>query len=380
MEDNKKKIINILCAIIVLCIVGLLASIVIKVINKNKENQIKEESTEFFDDYLYTFNSSFGKKIGYFENIDEEDYSKFAVLYYYQNLEDKSANTFTISREKIENIVFKYFNISNFDLKETDETKELFQVKKLQNTYKIDINPVDFGYDSYKIRDVTYNDNEVTVKYDIYQGNTTDTKVIGEKVFYLKYNEGNYNIYDIKINYIDESYKNESMEMVERDNKYFLEYLEPFNFCQGNKLIDKADFKDDYGTIVAMYYIKKNKGNNISSYDITQEEANKITYKYFGVKDIDISKEDDNFSIKKKNNGYTISWKSTSCGFKKYEIKELYYKENIVKLKVEEFSLNENNEYEFSLKKHFTLEFKDGYYRILKINSKIEGEEGYVEY
>ena len=50
-----------------------------------------------------------------------------------------------------------------------------------------------------------------------------------------------------------------------------------------------------------MYYIKKNKGNNISSYDITQEEANKITYKYFGVKDIDISKEDDNFSIKKKN-------------------------------------------------------------------------------
>ena len=25
-------------------------------------------------------------------------------------------------------------------------------------------------------------------------------------------------------------------------------------------------------------------------------------------------------------------------------------------------------------------EFKDGYYRILKINSKIEGEEGYVEY
>lgn len=380
MEDNKKKIINILCAIIVLCIVGLLASIVIKVINKNKENQIKEESTEFFDDYLYTFNSSFGKKIGYFENIDEEDYSKFAILYYYQNLEDKSANTFTISREKIENIVFKYFNISNFDLKETDETKELFQVKKLQNTYKIDINPVDFGYDSYKIRDVTYNDNEVTVKYDIYQGNTTDTKVIGEKVFYLKYNEGNYNIYDIKIKYIDESYKNESMEMVERDNKYFLEYLEPFNFCQGNKLIDKADFKDDYGTIVAMYYIKKNKGNNISSYDITQEEANKITYKYFGVKDIDISKEDDNFSIKKKNNGYTISWKSTSCGFKKYEIKELYYKENIVKLKVEEFSLNENNEYEFSLKKHFTLEFKDGYYRILKINSKIEGEEGYVEY
>ena len=170
MEDNKKKIINILCGIIVLCIVGLLASIVIKVINKNKENQIKEESTEFFDDYLYTFNSSFGKKIGYFENIDEEDYSKFAVLYYYQNLEDKSANTFTISREKIENIVFKYFNISNFDLKETDETKELFQVKKLQNTYKIDINPVDFGYDSYKIRDVTYNDNEVTVKYDIYQG------------------------------------------------------------------------------------------------------------------------------------------------------------------------------------------------------------------
>ena len=87
MEDNKKKIINILCGIIVLCIVGLLASIVIKVINKNKENQIKEESTEFFDDYLYTFNSSFGKKIGYFENIDEEDYSKFAVLYYYQNLE-----------------------------------------------------------------------------------------------------------------------------------------------------------------------------------------------------------------------------------------------------------------------------------------------------
>ena len=380
MEDNKKKIINILCGIIVLCIIGLLASIVIKVINKNKENQIKEESTEFFDDYLYTFNSSFGKKIGYFENIDEEDYSKFAVLYYYQNLEDKSANTFTISREKIENIVFKYFNISNFDLKETDETKELFQVKKLQNTYKIDINPVDFGYDSYKIRDVTYNDNEVTVKYDIYQGNTTDTKVIGEKIFYLRYNEGNYNIYDIKINYIDESYKNESMEMVERDNKYFLEYLEPFNFCQGNKLIDKANFKDDYGTIVAMYYIKKNKGNNISSYDITQEEANKITYKYFGVKDIDISKEDDNFSIKKKNNGYTISWKSKSCGFKKYEITELYYEENIVKLKVEEFSLNENNEYELSLNKHFTLEFKDGYYRILKINSKIEGEEGYVEY
>lgn len=380
MEDNKKKIINILCAIIVLCIVGLLASIVIKVINKNKENQIKEESTEFFDDYLYTFNSSFGKKIGYFENIDEEDYSKFAVLYYYQNLEDKSANTFTISREKIENIVFKYFNISNFDLKETDETKELFQVKKLQNTYKIDINPVDFGYDSYKISNVTYNDNEVTVKYDIYQGNTTDTKVIGEKIFYLRYNEGNYNIYDIKIKYIDESYKNESMEMVERDNKYFLEYLEPFNFCQGNKLIDKANFKDDYGTIVAMYYIKKNKGNNISSYDITQEEANKITYKYFGVKDIDISKEDDNFSIKKKNNGYTISWKSTNCGFKKYEITELYYEENIVKLKVEEFSLNENNEYELSLNKHFTLEFKDGYYRILKINSKIEGEEGYVEY
>ena len=136
----------------------------------------------------------------------------------------------------------------------------------------------------------------------------------------------------------------------------------------------------DYGTIVAMYYIKKNKGNNISSYDITQEEANKITYKYFGVKDIDISKEDDNFSIKKKNNGYTISWKSTSCGFKKYEITELYYEENIVKLKVEEFSLNENNEYELSLNKHFTLEFKDGYYRILKINSKIEGEEGYVEY
>ena len=72
MEDNKKKIISILCGIIVLCIIGVLASIVMKVINKNKENQIKEENTEFFDDYLYTFNSSFGKKIGYFENIDEE--------------------------------------------------------------------------------------------------------------------------------------------------------------------------------------------------------------------------------------------------------------------------------------------------------------------
>lgn len=370
--ENKKTItvcavILIILLIIILIIVNIKDSKTNSSINEEKTQKIefKKENKEFFDEYLKQFQNVYGKGIGYNGKLTNEDYSKFVVLYFYDELNDPATYTFTVSKNKVDDLMNKYFGVTDYKIA---TISDFFTIDNYNNTYKITINPIDYGYDVFKIKSVQYDNKDVIVKYNIYRYEIDDKNLVGEKIFKLKYEYNNYHIKSIKSEYNSEyknSNNNNNKTITKESKEFFTNYLSAFQFCDGNSLKNIPSFDRSYGPFVSMYYINKNKDNNINEISVPENEVYDLLHKYFGASPETFRVEKEWYSINKVGTNFVIKWKSVGCGYTEYKIKSVEYNGNIITVVYDIYNGVEKPE--ITGQKTFTLEYIDGDYRVKNI-------------
>lgn len=198
---------NIIITILIILVLGLGGYLVCdKLINKeetNEQNNVEETTNDvvieqkdatYFDEYLKAFLGCDGLFISRnTENFSNKDISNFISRYY--NLLSEGTGLYQANVSDVDSLIYKYFNKNNITL----ETKpnEVTTITKEGNIYKFEWLQVGCGYYGYKDSIVTYNGENVTVKYFEYDN-------LGEQytgkflTFHLKYNNGNYNIIKIE--------------------------------------------------------------------------------------------------------------------------------------------------------------------------------------
>ena len=203
----KKNIVIIILTILVLGLGGYLvynkvidkAAVEKKVDNQEEEQEVKEEVIEqkdaaYFDEYLKAFLSCDGIFVS--RNTDDfsnKDISNFVSRYY--NLLSDGNGAYKANVSDVDTLVYKYFNKNNVVL-ETNPSAAT-TITKENNVYDFKWEPVGCGYNGYKDSTVTYNGENVTVKYNEYS--MIEEKYTGKiLIFHLKYNNGNYNIIKIE--------------------------------------------------------------------------------------------------------------------------------------------------------------------------------------
>ena len=200
---------NIIITILVILVLGLGGYLVYdKVINKedvptNEETQkvptndvvIEQKDATYFDEYLKAFLSCDGALFvtRNTENFSNKDISNFVSRYY--NLLSDGNGAYRVNVSDVDALIYKYFNKKDVIL-ETNPN-EATTITKQDNVYSFEWNAVGCGYNGYKDSTVTYNGEDVTVKYNEYS--MIEEKYTGKTLtFYLKYNNGNYNIIKIE--------------------------------------------------------------------------------------------------------------------------------------------------------------------------------------
>lgn len=206
---------NIIITILVVLVLGLGGYLVYdKVINveevpvnNNQQNNVQDTTNDvvieqkdaaYFDQYLKAFLSCDGLSVSRnAENFSNKDITNF-VSRYYNLLSEINAYdevTYKVNVVDVDALIYKYFNKSNVVL--DTNPNEITTITKQDNVYNFEWKAVGCGYYNYKDAVVTYNGENVTVKYAEYDG-------LGEKytgkylTFHLKYNNGNYNVIKIE--------------------------------------------------------------------------------------------------------------------------------------------------------------------------------------
>lgn len=172
--------------------------------NVNTNITIKEESKEFFDEYLKIFlpggsASNFLRTINKFNDRDISIY----LLFYYSSLnnsgeisavEDRGSYTYDITKEEIDAVVYKYFGIKDYNVVESNSRTG---IRKLENG-KYQVYWFATGWMSPTVANtmVKYNGNQVIVEYELIE--TYGNHKVGSKLtFNLVYNDGNYNVISV---------------------------------------------------------------------------------------------------------------------------------------------------------------------------------------
>ena len=205
---NKNTIITIL-AVLILGLGGYL--IYDKVINNeevpanNNETNVQDTTDDitieqkdaaYFDEYLKAFLSCEGALYvsRNTENFSNKDITNF-VSRYYNFVGYDVEGGYKVNVSDVDALIYKYFNKKDVVL----ETKpnEVTTITKQDNSYKFEWEAVGCGYNGYKDAVVTYNGENVTVKYNEYS--LIEEKYTGKTLtFHLKYNNGNYNVIKIE--------------------------------------------------------------------------------------------------------------------------------------------------------------------------------------
>lgn len=166
-----------------------------------EETKIEQKDAEYFNEYLDVFMNCNGKNVSRnTENFNDTDISNFVINYIIQKVvkEDNSTNasgkyTYKATETEIDDLVNKYFNTKSYNIKSVDSVT---MVSKVGSNYNFEWAAVGCGYTQYKNPVVDYDGLKVTVKYDLYDAMSDE--YTGTSTFYLKYNDGNYNIIKIE--------------------------------------------------------------------------------------------------------------------------------------------------------------------------------------
>ena len=205
----KKNIVIIILTILVLGLGGYL--VYDKVIDKEEtsiKEEIQKESTNdatidqkdavYFDEYLKAFLGCDGLFVTRnTENFSNKDISNFVSRYYNLLAYDDTLGTvsYKANVSDVDALIYKYFNKKDVVL-ETNPN-EATTITKQDNVYSFEWDAVGCGYKGYKDAVVTYNEEDVTIKYNEYS--MIEEKYTGKTLtFHLKYNDGNYNLIKIE--------------------------------------------------------------------------------------------------------------------------------------------------------------------------------------
>lgn len=172
--------------------------------NGNTNTTIKEESKEFFDEYLKVFlpdgsASNFLRNINKFSDKDISIY----LLFYYSSLnnsgeisavEDRGNYTYDITKEEIDAVVYKYFGIKDYNVVVSSGRDG---IRKLENgKYQVYWFATGWMAPTATNTMVKYNGNKVVVEYKLIE-TYNDYKDDGKLTFNLVYNDGNYNVISV---------------------------------------------------------------------------------------------------------------------------------------------------------------------------------------
>lgn len=172
--------------------------------NGNTNTTIKEESKEFFDEYLKVFLPS-GSASNFLRNINkfnDKDISIY-LLFYYSSLnnsgkisavEDRGNYTYDITKEEIDAVVYKYFGIKDYNVVVSSGRDG---IRKLENgKYQVYWFATGWMAPTATNTMVKYNGNKVVVEYKLIE-TYNDYKDDGKLTFNLVYNDGNYNVISV---------------------------------------------------------------------------------------------------------------------------------------------------------------------------------------
>lgn len=221
MNNDKKNDMGIVLLIVILLILVVAMSIYI-VVNKvgyndtekgnvntpntSDEQQIKQENSEFFDKYLYSFlpmasANNFKKTI---TDFTDEDITNFVYFYVFNNRKELSGNnedeyTCDVSKELVDEIVCKYFGKKQYSLI-LDRGRT--GIRELSDTtYQVYWFPTGWMAPESHNESIVYNGNNVTVTYKLNDDLTVDSNKKESKLeFKLTYADGRYIVNSI--NYI----------------------------------------------------------------------------------------------------------------------------------------------------------------------------------
>ena len=125
------------------------------------------------------------------------------------NRDDNAANnktdSFNVSIENVEDVIYKYFNIENKQLAESSYS--LYDIKIEGDNYKISYVPTGYDIADEEISDIIYGEN-VTIIYDLI--NPYTQKKVGYKKLVLNYDDSNDKFYlsSVKYNITDSEWSN----------------------------------------------------------------------------------------------------------------------------------------------------------------------------
>ena len=214
MKNKKNTLFVIVIVTMSLLIAALLGYIIYdKVINKDtvkiEEKKTPEKSNEYFEELLEAYKyvpSNFE-----IDSIDDEFLLKFAVNYYtmYDKTYLSTGNYendkwfFELPKKVVTRLIEKYFYINNKTFNE-NYTYDGYSIENKENNYKIIINPAGFDMVDEKIKKIKYNNNYVTVNYELI--NPNNKEVVGNKIIKLKYKDSKFKIQSLKTSITSENW------------------------------------------------------------------------------------------------------------------------------------------------------------------------------
>ena len=163
----------------------------------------KKNAVEYFDNYLKIFfpsksNSQFLKNI---DNFGNEEITSFLFWHYFYLGAGRDDYQITVSKNEIDELVYEYFGILNYKI--LVNNNEFSGIKKIDDsTYQIYWSPTGFiAQDCYFESLFIYDENKLKVTYIVDDSsNTLDNVEKGTLIFYLEYNDENYNLKKIEFN------------------------------------------------------------------------------------------------------------------------------------------------------------------------------------
>ncbi len=169
--------------------------------NKDEENnntEVVKKPNEFFDNLLEPYKDAAGD----FEinNIDNKFLAQFVLNYYVfgkklklQQLDNQDYDFKTeISKKDVSNLINSYFYQSNVIL-DNFENKDYYKLENSGDKYIIYVKNTDYDFADMTITNVSYNGNEITVKYTLKMPYEPYEEV-GNTVYKIKYENGSYKI------------------------------------------------------------------------------------------------------------------------------------------------------------------------------------------
>ena len=161
--------------------------------DNNQKIVIEQKDVSFFNEYLSPFLNCSGWLINSFDLNNDDNLAMFyfATSYYnlkYKENESLSDDKYIVSSNEMDDLINKYFGISEYNIQ---KSTDVYSIVKENNNYVVSWKPVGCPTFYNKISLVEYDNDSVKVTAPEYNYDNLTGKI---KNFYLKNNNGNYNL------------------------------------------------------------------------------------------------------------------------------------------------------------------------------------------